>query len=439
MITDILHVLTDKEKKELAIQLKDQRTQPFQLIQFALQGKTDKDWVIKKMAISESSYFKNVTLARDVLYALIKSTKANQYDEIILIRRLYLRGLEQRALEVYHKLEKEYEAEQLWGPLDILHHEAVRIYYTKCNFKKLKAVNEKAARNIDRYAVYAKLDKQLLLEMTLLEKSEMSPRESALFETRIATLLKQARGLGHHVLIFNALRCSLELYSRFNISIKKAELVVAEMDKLANGPSAKMNAYTRMILFLNAVSFNTTFAVKTLPEKYLKDLFPLSGAYSQIDMQIIFNYLYYYFVTGNSAKFEIYYKQLLAYHAEVDMEYLKHTANCLRNYLQDDFAAFARCRNEFYNSYNNRAYLEYDLMIRYLELLVMLKERDLSVWEDRIEALGKFVRRNFTASRFEVEKVLIKALKNKSAGRPVKVTANLYRFHQWIETQLQQK
>lgn len=436
MITDILDVLTHDELAQLDVLLKKNDSQPYQLIAYSRKGNSDKAWLIKKMTISESSYFKNLTLARDILYGLIKNTQSVQFADIMLVRRLYLRGLYQRSLELYHKLEKEYEVEQLWNALDILHHEAVRIYYTRCDIKMLRQINRKVEANIDRYAVYTKLDKELLLEMALLEKGEMTHKETSGFETRVAKLLPRALKLNHHVLIFNALRCNLEVYTRLNISVDKAQKTVADMVKLTTNKAYQLNPHTRKILFLNAVSFYSMFTTPVSPEKYVGEVFPLTGKFGQLDMHLLFAMVCYYGMQGDTAKFEEYYTQLQQYPLDSDAGYMKQTAACFKHYLHNDFKAFTNSRNSFYQAYDNRAYLDYDLMIRFLELLYMLRDKNFAIWGDKVSALEKFTRRNFTAQRFEIEKGLIRALRQAAQGKVPQQPKPVYRFHQWAYGQL---
>ena len=73
MITDILSALNDTEQKQLNKLLSQHDSQPYQIIRHTMEGQADKAWLIKKLHISESSYFKNLTLARDVLFEVIKN------------------------------------------------------------------------------------------------------------------------------------------------------------------------------------------------------------------------------------------------------------------------------------------------------------------------------------------------------------------------------
>ena len=78
--------------------------------------------------------------------------------------------------------------------------------------------------------------------------------------------------------------------------------------------------------------------------------------------------------------------------------------HCLQAYLKNDIAAFNKHRNNFYADSKSRAYNDYDLTVRYLEIILLLRLGESPLADHKLLAAIKFVRRNFTASRIKLER-----------------------------------
>ena len=84
-----------------------------------------------------------------------------------------------------------------------------------------------------------------------------------------------------------------------------------------------------------------------------------------------------------------------------------------------------------------RAHLNYDLYVRYLELFMLLKEKNFALASDKLEATVKFIRRNFSTYRVEIEKQhwpLLKAVMKGEQIKPVK--KRVYRLSDFIFEEL---
>ena len=114
--------------------------------------------------------------------------------------------------------------------------------------------------------------------------------------------------------------------------------------------------------------------------------------------------------------------------------------NCLMAYMNDDAKAFNQYLNEFYSGDTSREYDDYDLTLRYLDLIMLIREKNFSLATDKLEAAIKFARRNFTSYQIAIEKkhwdMLRACIQGKAAKTP---TDNVYRLTTFIYDELTKK
>lgn len=394
---------------------------PHRIISMSMDKAVSKARLCKELGISDASCAKNVTLAKDILLQIVKENRHNQYDDILIVQYLHLDGLDNLALKEYNQLVKKYEQMQLYGPLDILHHEAIRIHYATCDLKEIKKVNVKINENADKLAAYTKLDKKIIYEMAVLEKGDIKINSISAYEKKLKALHAEALAMGHHVLAFNTFHCLYELYTRYEISLPKASNIVAQLLAHVTRYRDKMAKHTYLVGLYNIVNFRSIYCADKSPVGLDKVVFPMLVHYREtLKLSTYVAFMIYYFSVGDKKAFDLLYKDLLSIAIiEEHNSYLMHLMACLHSFMHGDSAAFREHLQLFYQSVKNRSYPDYELMIRHLETYIFLEEKQYDLCMDRIKATSIFIRRNFTTQRFTEESRLLALYRAKLANKKI--------------------
>ena len=155
------------------------------------------------------------------------------------------------------------------------------------------------------------------------------------------------------------------------------------------------------------------------------------------DSQVWLDFCVYHFFEKQPAAFNTCYKQFSSLPLDGSLQYQADYLGCLAAYLQNNRAEFYLHLNKFYSVERTRAHNNYDLYLRYLEILVLIKEANFALASDKLEATVKFTRRNFTSFRVEIEKQHWAMLKSAMKGERIKpLTKKVYRLSDFIFEEL---
>ncbi|MFN8309796.1 MAG: hypothetical protein U0T73_07525 [Chitinophagales bacterium] len=439
MITDIVLSLTTAEQQTLRQRAAED---PSQLRQFVLAMLNDphitKEALEKQFGINENTYFKNLSLAKNEIYEVIKKHMATAYDELMLPNTLYKRGLEVHASKLRLKLEEEYEAQGWWLPLHELYGHELTVAYAKCDLPWMKKVKDKTLKNIQRLNQYLVLDKELAYQMAELELGKLKDTAVPGVEKKIGAYLKDAEKLAHPVLWFNALYCKLLLYTTIDLNLAKAQQSVDEISAFLKKQKGKLFPYVERVALLNLLNFYTNFDTEKKADSFIKEVQSGVGKHGMLyDAQVRLNLCSYYFLQRDVPAFEKYLSDFLQHPRDRSFAYQNAYVNALHAYLKNDSRAFYQYQNEFYSEDNSREYTGYNLQLRYLEITLLLKEKDLALASDKLQALDKFLRRNFSKQQVAAEKVHLQLLRAGIQQSPLpKLKEKLFRLTVFLDEEM---
>ena len=109
MIQELILTLTPQEKETLQQRVNASTASLHKFIGAVLDDpELTKEQLQKLFKINENTYFKNLSLAKDEIYDVIKVNMKNSYDDLLLPNILYRRGLDVQASKLRLKLESQY-------------------------------------------------------------------------------------------------------------------------------------------------------------------------------------------------------------------------------------------------------------------------------------------------------------------------------------------
>jgi hypothetical protein len=431
MIGELIKKLTDEERQTLSQRIAGSSATIYQFIDTFLQDPDISQEDIKaRFNINTNTYFKNLTLAKDEIYEVIKVHLRNAYDDLMLTNTLYRRGLEVYASKLRIKLGEEYEKRGWWNVLNEVYNFDMLVYYSKCDIEGIRRTNEKLYANLDRLVAYVHINNEITLQMVILEKGTMRESEFDKYENTLSELLLRAREVNHSIPIFNALHCYFVLYTKYYVNKQKAEKVVEDIGSYLAEHEERLIPFTRNVATLNRMGFYAAFELDTDPSVFFKEVDSAIGMHGLLfDSQAMLNYCSYYFLRRDLSLFDRYYEQFMQLQMDRTFAYKVAYIKALRAYLVNDSREFYQHQNEFYQMDDSREYDEYNLTLRYLEKLLLLKEGNLSLAQDKMDATVKFIRRNMSKARVELEKSnidIIRSCVKKNKLKPL--TAPVYRL-----------
>jgi len=441
MLDKLIATLTPDERASLKERCKKNDSQLHKLINAMLINPAlSSDDLKKSYGISSKTYFKNLNLAKEEVFEVIKLHMHNAYDEVLLPNVLYRRGLEVYASKLRLKHAAEYDRYGWWNVLQETYSMEMMVAYSKCDIATLEKIKAKILKNQERVNRYVVLDKELIVQMAIIEKGDLKEKAFPAFEKKLKGLMKEAVKLGHHIPVFNAVHTSYVFYSKYLLDIDKAGSIIADIPGYLKKHGDSIIPYTRSVSWLNMVNFMTDFATSQLPEPYFREVEKAIGKHGLLfDTQAVLNFCYYYFLQKNTVQFEKYFNRFQKLPTDKSFHYKITFLNCLKAYLNKDSKTFSAQRNLFYSDSKNREYNDYDLIIRYLEILLLLRSRDIELADHKLMAAIKFGRRNFTASRIKLEKehwhMLGAAIQGKEANAKSK---SVFRVTEFMVNQLKE-
>ena len=297
------------------------------------------------------------------------------------------------------------------------------VAYSKCDIDAITKTKDRTLANLDRLIEYARVDKELILQMAIIEMGALKEEELKAYEKQIGKLFAQAVKVGHHIPIFNALHCYFMLYTKHMIDKDKAEKTVDDIGHFLEQYKENLIPFTQNVATLNRMGFYAAFDLDTDPAVFFRDVERAIGSHGLLyDAQAMMNFCSYHFLLKDKEQFEEYFEKLMQLHMDRSFGYQLAYIKALRAYLQDDSRAFYLHQNEFYQMDDSREYDEYNLILRYLEKMLLLKEGNYSLAQDKMDATVKFIRRNMSKSRIELEKTnldIIRSRIKKTALKPL--------------------
>lgn len=435
MIQELIQALSPHEKATLQQRAGESDSSLFRFIQAVIDDPAiTRERLQKQFGINENTYFKNLSLAKDEIYEVIKHHMVNSYDELLLTNVLYRRGLDVHASKLRLKLEAEYDRLGWWNVLNELHSLDMMVAYAKCDIPRLQSLRDKALKNAERHLAYVKVDREVIVQMAIIEKGDLKERDFDAYAQKMTTLLRQARQTGHHIPVFNALHSLFVLYTKYKTDLRRASDILSEMLDLITRHGDKMIPFTINAAWLNVLSFHVEYDTRDHPQNYIKKVDEAIGRHGLLyDTEAIIAICTWHFLMGDKAAFNKRLEQFKKMPTERALYYKLAYLLCLRAYMQGDTRAFSQHLNEFYSHDTSREYNDHDLMLRYLELLILIGEQDYALASSKLEAAMKFVRRNFTRRRVDIEKKNWDMIRTAIQGKTVKQpSGGTFRFTSYI-------
>ncbi|HWB63798.1 MAG TPA: hypothetical protein VG603_09830 [Chitinophagales bacterium] len=435
MIAELIESLTTEERNLLESRTRQNNTQLYRFISVLLENpNATKEDLTRRFKINSNTYFKNLSLAREEIYDAIKHLMKNAYDDLLLANVLYRRGLEVHASKLRLKLEEDYCRQGWWSVLQEVYNLDMLVAYAKCDIKWLEKTKAKTFKNADRIAAYLKLEKEAVVQMAIIEKGGLKENEFTRYAQKAKKLLIQARAINHPIPIFNLLHSLFTLYTAYSVDLDKAKSMVKEMEQFLKNYGSSLLPYASNAAHLNTMGFYADFWVDEVPDPLLRKVNAAVGIHGLLfDAQATLHFCRYYFLRQNTAQFEKYFAKYLALPLDKTFSYKTAYLHCLRAYLDNDIRGFNNFHNEFYSDEKSRAYNDYDLQLRYLEIMLLLKDDSLGLAANKLEATIKFVRRTFTPQRVAIEKLHWQILSPAIHKKPFTKKINkVYRFSDFM-------
>lgn len=440
MISDLIKTLTLPERERLQKIAGHNANLKYRIIQLILDHPTISNAEIeRRLKISPSSCAKNISLAKQEIYALIKHENKTSYDDIFLVQQLILRGLYTQAAPLMEKLEIRYREKQWYALLDALYHEAFRMAYHNGNIRALEKINQKAKENLACYLQYSALDNQLLLDMAKCEKLDVSPKQVAPYLIHLEKLYSDCKKAAHYVLEFNALHCLYEIHTNYTNDFLKVTDILQKIKEVIECNKEKTNEATYSTMLTHIAFPYCVYELEESPEVYFDYLSHYFGSNQNyfILSEVLLNYAVYYFTLKNNSKLKEIGDLLEKNASDKSNNYKGRFVTCLLSFAQKDDKDFHRHKNEFYAAESNRNTKHCDIMLRYLEIILLLNSHAFETASAKIEATEKFLQRNFSVAKIVSDKILLRAFRKRLKRKAIKPGApQIFRFNNYLLREL---
>lgn len=422
MIQELIEVLTAAERTVLQHRVDTNSTQLYKFIGALLANPAATQAELEEMfSISTNTYYKNITLAKEEIYDVIKQELRNPYDNMLLPNILYKRGLEVQASKLRIKLEEEYETQGWWNILQEFYNLEMIVAYAKCDVEWLEQLKNKAIANIDRLAGFVKVDREIIYLMAVIEKGDLKESQLPALRQKLEELLVDARRINHPIPVFNTLHSLFVIYTKYSIDVAQALEIITQIHDCIDRYAERMIPYAKNVAWLNTLGFHADFVTGTAPEQFVERILPGIKNHSLLfDSQAILNFCTYHFLYRDRQRFEEQFAKFRALPADKSFAYKTAYLSCLQAYLNNNRTEFMQHKHTFYAQDESRAYTDYELTIRYLDILLLATAGEKVLAADMLDATIKFIRRNFTPSRAKIEKQNRDILNSVIHAKPMK-------------------
>ena len=232
MINKLIDTLTTDERATLKLRCAKNDSQLHKLLNALLENSSlSKEQLKAQHGINGNTYFKNLNLAKEEIFEVIKLHMRNAYDDMLLANLLYRRGLEVLASKLRIKMAADYERHGWWSALQELYSMEMMVAYSRCDIKELEKHKTRILKNQERLNRFARIDKELIVLMAIIEKDDLKEREFADFGEKLNALSSDALDLGHQIPIFNAMHTSYVFYTKYKLDTVRAAGVIQDTSK----------------------------------------------------------------------------------------------------------------------------------------------------------------------------------------------------------------
>ena len=427
ILADLVQILSEEQKQQLKLRVEVSGKAEMHLVKLLLQNPLISEAEqVKQLSISAGTLNKTQTLAKDYLFDFVASQQVNPFDSIWVIQQLLHRGLLDSGKKIYKQLVKSYEDKQQWNMLEILYIEGFRIAQITGDLKWMRRVSDERRLNAEKVKEHAILYGEVLFEMLAVERFDTRSGNIAKYFERIETLYERVNKLGHHVLIHNMLNTLYMLYARYENNPDKTWGIICKVNDNRKRFSHAMNAITAAISKLNTINFLCIYYGYGNPETFRADC-EKTIATGGVLAEVNFNYalLGYYLSEQNVVEAEKILKRLSTLHDATKFSLFHSIVNAVKHFGDGDYMQFRISLAEFNTHADHKDFPDMDVMLRFLELMLLKKERELQVFGSKTIALKKFMTRNLNRVRFKEEFNLLAFMSNPESARSRKIFSAL--------------
>ncbi len=406
----LLHLLFDEASlQQLAVECHAQNNLTCKLILLMLQKRSCSNTeAISKLKISENTYNKTCSLAKEYLLKEAEKNISTPFDSIYVIQKLIFSGETGLAQKLLTEKEKELEKKQLWLQLEVLYVEASRICYVNGNIQESLKLQAKRTKNAQRLEQYVKLYSELVNEMIRLEGFKNRNPNLKKYLLVLSGLKKEAYRLNHHVLIHNAEHLHYTFAGRFLHDTEAVYDTIQKMLANAKQFDFAMNPLAKAVILNAQVNFLTIYRGFGSPDKYITNLkksIHHTGKLGEANM--CYAMLEYYLYLQNIPEVMRWLNNLEQLEDNSKYRQYKHIVYAIKAFIEKDKELFRKHFLAFYNDPSHLDFPDMEINLRIIELIALLDERKYELLDSRIVSLKKYISRNSSKERYSDERKLL--------------------------------
>lgn len=431
-IWSLFNLLNQEQKNELKTLARKSNNAAEKLIFCLLNEEQNEKELCKKLKLSEATFNKVQTQAKDFLVTFLKTKMKSPMAEVQLIQQLILKGEIKTAQKLFTAQEKDCIQKQNWQMLDFLYHEGFRLAQMTGDLKFLETVAIKRSNSIYKYADYVKLYGEVMFEMVRSEKFEERKEDVVAYLEKAKELNKRAYEGGHHALIHNTLLILYHQYSRYYNEPDITWGVVQKIIENHELYEKVMNPITDAIVRINVINFLCIYDSYGSPEPLIPEAWKrinVGGVLAKTNL--IYALLGYYLCEENTPAVRKYLGELEKLQDKTHFSSFQSVVQAILCFIEKNYTGFKLQIDLFYNDPNHINLPDSEVMVRILELLVLKQEirmdngmkqmMDEKHYQSKTDALRVYFNRNLNKTRYSEEYDILSFLSTPSKKNREKV------------------
>jgi hypothetical protein len=409
--SDISLVLTNTQKERILQTGKKEENSVALIIRSVLLHNTLPD--AKALELNDSTYTKNVSLARQRLFELAAQTLGSEFSEIELVQKLLEAARTDTAFKYIKQLEKQYETTQKWLLLERLYVEAFRFAQITGDGKLLLAYEKKRNANIERYAEFSRLSGVVMQEIILHEGFSLRPPDEKQYLKKLQGIQQRTRKLKHYKLIHNSYFIEYGFLSRFSANASRIKNCIHQMLENCRLHAASMDQITLETAELNHINYLCAYSEAENPEKAAEQLFGKvlhSGNY--IKSNLCLTMLEYAAFEEKQKTFDTWFERLQELNDDTKFSPYVNALLAVNAFGKQDWSAFKKTTEKFLSDPSRMLFPDMQFFVRMLELYRQLLHEayDVTLLLASIKTLKVFAARNLNKTRFAEDLALLQHL-----------------------------
>jgi hypothetical protein len=252
---------------------------------------------------------------------------------------------------------------------------------------------------------------QVMVEMLGVERFEKRGENPLDYLNRAEHLYQEAKQVGHHVVIHNALNTIYMIYARYFNEPEKTWQTIQLVNENRKRFAKIMNPLTKATTKITTINFLSIYEGFGNPEDLIADCeatIDLGGVLARVNFY--YSLLGYYLTEERLDRVNHYLGLLEQVEDTTKFHQYKAIIMAIKAFIEDNEEQYQYWFNQFYDDPTHVDFPDMECMLRILELVTLYKPKSMMLYRSRLQALRVYMNRNLNKDRYFEEHSIINFL-----------------------------